>query len=71
MFEAAPYKRTRAMFWPDYWKTAASNPIWAILGVRCRDEWEMEAGQILIDKKFHLDAMLLVSCDLASFCHCS
>ncbi|KAL7416020.1 mannosyltransferase putative-domain-containing protein [Mrakia frigida] len=59
MFEAEPYKRLRAMFWPDYWKSAASNPIWAILGVRCRDEWEMEAGQILIDKKYHLDAMLL------------
>lgn len=32
-------------------KTAATNPIWAILGIRCRDEFEQEAGQILIDKK--------------------
>ncbi|KAL7412567.1 mannosyltransferase putative-domain-containing protein [Mrakia frigida] len=59
MFEAEPYKRLRAMFWPDYWKTAHHNPIWAIMGVRCRNEWEMEAGQILIDKKYHMDAMLL------------
>lgn len=29
------------------------------MGVPCRDEWEQEAGQILIDKKRHLDALLL------------
>lgn len=40
-------------------KTAASNPVWALLGVACRDEWEMEAGQIIIDKKYHMDALLL------------
>ncbi|CEQ42039.1 SPOSA6832_03801, partial [Sporobolomyces salmonicolor] len=44
---------------PDYWRTSADNPIWAILGVPCRDEWEQEAGQILIDKSKHLDALLL------------
>ncbi|CDZ97044.1 Alpha-mannosyltransferase [Phaffia rhodozyma] len=59
MFDSPPYKRLRAIFWPDFWKTAAANPVWSILGVRCRDEWEMEAGQIFIDKKYHLDAMLL------------
>ena len=43
MFDAPPYKRLRAMFWPDYWKTAAVNPVWAMLGVRCRDEFESES----------------------------
>lgn len=33
--------------------------MWAILGVQCRDEWEQEAGQIVIDKRRHLDALLL------------
>ncbi|POY72267.1 hypothetical protein BMF94_4701 [Rhodotorula taiwanensis] len=47
------------MMWPDYWRTQPDNPIWAIIGVPCRDEWEMEAGQILIDKAKHLDALLL------------
>ena len=47
------------MFWVDYWKTSANNPIWHILGVQCRDEWEQEAGQIVIDKRRHLDALLL------------
>ena len=40
-------------------RTQPDNPIWAIIGVPCRDEWEMEAGQILIDKARHLDALLL------------
>lgn len=58
-FKQPNYQRLGAMFWVDYWKTSANNPIWHILGVQCRDEWEQEAGQILIDKRRHLDAMLL------------
>ncbi|GAA5911619.1 hypothetical protein JCM5296_001615 [Sporobolomyces johnsonii] len=59
LWEGKAYQRLGAMFWPDYWRTSADNPIWAILGVPCRDEWEQEAGQILIDKSKHLDALLL------------
>lgn len=44
---------------PSAGRTQPDNPIWAIIGVPCRDEWEMEAGQILIDKARHLDALLL------------
>lgn len=40
-------------------RTGADNPIWALIGVPCRDEWEQEAGQILIDKSLHLDTLLL------------
>ncbi|KAF8577361.1 glycosyltransferase family 71 protein [Ramaria rubella] len=59
LFDAPNYKRLGVFFAPDYWKTSASNPIWHIIGVQCRDEWEQEAGQIVIDKRRHLDAMLL------------
>ena len=59
MFSAPNYNRLGVFFAPDYWKTSASNPIWHIMGVQCRDEWEQEAGQIIIDKRRHLDAMLL------------
>lgn len=45
---------------PDYWKTPSNNPMWAIMGVKCRNEWEMESGQMVIDKQRHLDVMLLV-----------
>lgn len=30
------------------------------MGVKCRNEWEMETGQMFIDKKRHLDVFLLV-----------
>ncbi|KAJ9092567.1 hypothetical protein QFC21_006798 [Naganishia friedmannii] len=59
MFDSPSYLRTRFWATPDYWKTSANNPIWAILGIRCRNEWEMEAGQIFVDKKYHLDVFLL------------
>ncbi|KAM0790329.1 hypothetical protein ACM66B_003214 [Microbotryomycetes sp. NB124-2] len=59
LWESKAYKRLGVMFWPDYWRTSADNPIWAMIGVPCRDEWEQEAGQILIDKSRHLDALLL------------
>jgi alpha 1,2-mannosyltransferase len=59
LFDAPNYKRLGVFFAPDYWKTSGSNPIWQIIGVQCRDEWEQEAGQIIIDKRRHLDAMLL------------
>ncbi len=59
LWESKAYKRLGVMFWPDYWRTSADNPIWAVTGVPCRDEWEQEAGQILIDKSKHLDALLL------------
>lgn len=60
MFEAPSYKRLRIFATPDYWKTAANNPIWAIMGVKCRQEWEMETGQMYIDKRHHLDVLWLI-----------
>jgi alpha 1,2-mannosyltransferase len=59
VFEAPGFQRLGAMFWPDYWKTVAHNPVWQIIGVQCRDEWEQEAGQMLIDKAKHLDVLRL------------
>lgn len=58
MFDSPSYLRTRFWATPDYWKTSANNPMWAILGIRCRNEWEMEAGQIFVDKKYHLDVFV-------------
>ncbi|KIR96527.1 hypothetical protein L804_06006 [Cryptococcus deuterogattii 2001/935-1] len=60
MFDAPNYKRLGVWATPDYWKTSANNPIWAIMGVKCRNEWEMETGQMFVDKKRHLDVFLLV-----------
>jgi hypothetical protein len=60
MFDAPNYRRLGIYFTPDYWKTSANNPIWAIIGVKCRNEWEFETGQIFVDKKLHLDVFLLI-----------
>ncbi|RSH83812.1 hypothetical protein EHS25_005427 [Saitozyma podzolica] len=60
MFDAPNYRRLGIWATPDYWKTSANNPIWAIIGVKCRNEWEMETGQMFIDKKRHLDTFLLI-----------
>lgn len=60
MFDAPSYKRLGIWATPDYWKTSGNNAIWAIIGVRCRDEWEMETGQMFIDKAHHLDVFLLI-----------
>ncbi|WVQ97918.1 hypothetical protein IAU59_005035 [Kwoniella sp. CBS 9459] len=60
MFDAPNYERLGIFATPDYWKTSANNPIWAIMGVKCRNEWEMETGQMFVDKKMHLDVFLLI-----------
>ncbi len=60
MFDAPSYKRLGLWATPDYWKTSGNSPMWAILGIRCRNEWEMETGQMLIDKRRHLDVFILV-----------
>lgn len=59
MWDAPNYVRLGVWMTPDYWKTAASNPLWAVAGVKCRNEWENEAGQMLVDKGRHMDALLL------------
>jgi len=59
LWESKGYKKLGALFWPDYWKTHADVPVWLLIGTQCRDEWEQEAGQILIDKSKHLDVLLL------------
>ncbi|KAG0143192.1 hypothetical protein CROQUDRAFT_661603 [Cronartium quercuum f. sp. fusiforme G11] len=59
LWESKAYKKLGAIFWPDYWKTHADVPIWLLIGTQCRDEWEQEAGQILINKSKHLDVLLL------------
>ncbi|KLT45766.1 hypothetical protein CC85DRAFT_294986 [Cutaneotrichosporon oleaginosum] len=59
MFEAPNYVRLGVYMTPDYWKTPAANPLWAVAGVKCRNEWENEAGQLWVDKARHMDALLL------------
>ncbi|KAI9016555.1 mannosyltransferase putative-domain-containing protein [Phycomyces nitens] len=50
LFDSPDYKRTGAMFWPDFWKTDGENIIFPILDIPCEDEWEQESGQIVVNK---------------------
>merc|ERR1711939_273500 len=61
LWEGKAYSEKGVMLWPDYWRTEVDNPIWAVIGTGCRDEWEQEAGQLLIDKSKHLDALHLTA----------
>jgi hypothetical protein len=49
LLEVEGYRATGALFWRDFKAAAPDRPLWAYCGVSPRPEWEMEAGQILID----------------------
>lgn len=51
LFSFEEYQRLGSMFWPDYWRTSRSNPIWKITDVNQYQTYEQESGQILINKK--------------------
>ncbi|KAJ3087153.1 hypothetical protein HK102_011705 [Quaeritorhiza haematococci] len=51
LFELDVFKQTGVLMWPDYWKTQSRNAIWEVLEVDCRDEFEVESGQIMFDKE--------------------
>ncbi|MDD2244518.1 MAG: hypothetical protein PHR52_11545 [Fermentimonas sp.] len=51
LFDLPEYKRHGAMFWPDFWTTDSSNPIWGIIETPANDSKEQESGQILINKE--------------------
>lgn len=50
LFEDPEYLDTGAVFWPDYWKTSKSNPIWKIVDNKDYEIPEQESGQLLINK---------------------
>ena len=51
LFDLAEYKKTGAIFWPDYGSLAPDRAIWDICAVPYRDEPEFETGQIVVDKR--------------------
>ncbi len=52
LFESEEFKRTGAVFWPDYGHPAdRSLPIWRSCGLKRPREREFESGQMLFDKR--------------------
>ena len=59
LFENVVYTETGLVMWPDMWKTNPDNPIYEIVGYTCRDEFEVESGQFIIDRYKHYHTILL------------
>lgn len=49
LLENEGYQQTGALFWRDFGDSSPHHLLWRHCGVTPRAEWEMEAGQILID----------------------
>ena len=50
LFSSQAFLETGAIFWKDFWKTRPDNPIYEILDIEFRDNYEQESGQLLLDK---------------------
>lgn len=53
LFEEEPYRRTGAVFWPDYGHFEPTIRVWEMLGMRVPQQPEFESGQMLMDKNRH------------------
>ena len=51
LFETPEYKKTGAIFWPDFGRLGPDRLAWKVFGnIPYRDEPEFESGQIVVDK---------------------
>jgi ADP-heptose:LPS heptosyltransferase len=50
LFEDAGYRKTGALFWPDFGRFGVNDLVWRLCGVPYRDEPEFETGQLLVHK---------------------
>ena len=59
LFESMEYLMTGMLLWKDVWKTNPKNPVFEIFGVECREGFENESGQLLINKDIHYETLIL------------
>jgi hypothetical protein len=57
-FDWPRYREAGAVFWPDILDLKAENPIWAAVGLPAEQTVSLESGQVLIDKRRHMPAVL-------------
>ncbi|KAE9019028.1 hypothetical protein PR003_g13451 [Phytophthora rubi] len=67
LFETPEFKKTGAVFWPDYWHPDhtiffinADSLVWQLLAMPYVDMFEQESGQVLVDRKRHAAPLELV-----------
>ncbi len=51
LFDTPQFRQNGAVFWPDRSRLTSNRAIWRLTGVSYRDEPEVEAGQIVVDKQ--------------------
>lgn len=51
LFETPEYQESGALFWPDFGRMGAFQPIWTICGVPYNDEPDFETGQMVLHKR--------------------
>ena len=51
LFDSPQFRSNRAVFWPDYGRLERDRAAWKLFGVPYRDEFEVESGQVLVDKE--------------------
>ena len=58
LWDSATYREYGTVFWPDVQRAHRENPVYAATNTPCRrDEYELESGQLLVDKRrfwYHL-----------------
>lgn len=64
LFDTPEFKKTGALFWPDYWSPGntifnlgKSSFVWELTGLPFVDMFEQESGQIVIDRRRHAAAL--------------
>ena len=59
LFDSMQYLETGLLLWKDVWKANPQNPIYDIFEVECKEGFENESGQVLINKNIHYETLVL------------
>ena len=59
LFDSIEYQVTGMLLWRDIWKANTTNPVYDIFDVACREGYENESGQILVNKAIHFETLVL------------
>lgn len=62
LLDTFEYWNTGVLFWPNFWRTHPNSPIWEIANVPCdNSEFEVDPGQMVIDKRRMWEPLLLAN----------
>ncbi len=59
LFNSLEYLNTGMLLWKDVWKTNPKNPVYDIFNIECKEGYENESGQIVVNKAIHYETLVL------------